>query len=206
MKEPSRRSERPTLGATSSPSVLRSPALASGFSWSELHVDAARVDVLREAEPTSRGQFVLCWCPFNHALHAAIALGNHLGKPVVYDRALRPDYPHASDRIHALVLDGLEERDRAMHARGIPYWLELPRWPAEHRPRLGELGRRAAVVADWHPTLVVPHHLAMAGKVVDGPLFALDASCIVPVEPTHRRRWSESLGSMTASRWTAGTR
>lgn len=158
-----------------------------GFSWSDLGVDAARVFVLRDGVPRTGGEFVLYWCqvtqrfPFNHALHAAIALGNHLGKPVVCYQALRPDYPHASDRMHAFVLDGLEELGVAMREGGIPHWLELPRNPAEHHPRLQALGRRAtAVVSDWHPTFVVPRHLASAAKHLDVPLFAIDASCVVP--------------------------
>lgn len=161
--------------------------MAIGFSWTELGVDPARVFVPREAEVQSRGSFVLYWCqvahrvPFNHALHAAVALGNHLGKPVVCYHALRPDYPHASDRIHAYILDGLGEFGQAMRALGIPYWLEVPRSAAEHQPRLRELGRRAAaVVSDWHPTFVVPRHLAAAAKVLHCPLFAIDAACVVP--------------------------
>jgi len=40
--------------------------------------------------------------------------------------------------------------------------------------------RAAAVVSDWHPTFVVPRHLAAAARVVEVPLFAIDAACVVP--------------------------
>ncbi len=150
-------------------------------------MDAARVHVIRPGEPSSSGHYVLYWCQvthrvaFNHALQAAIALGNHLGKPVVCYHALRPDYPHASDRLHAFVLDGLAEFGNALRAAGVPYWLELPPSPAEHHPRLKQLATRAAaVVSDWHPTFVVPRHLAAAARVLDVPLFAMDAACVVP--------------------------
>jgi deoxyribodipyrimidine photo-lyase len=43
----------------------------------------------------------------NHALDAAIAPGNHLSLPVVVYQALRPDYPHASERLHAWAIDGM---------------------------------------------------------------------------------------------------
>ncbi len=161
--------------------------MSAGFTWSELGVDRARVHVIRDGEPNSLGVFVLYWCqvahrvPYNHALQAAVALGNRLGKPVVCYHALRPDYPHASDRLHAFVLDGLEEFGRAMRDAGIPYWLELPKSPAEHRPRLKQLATRvAAVVSDWHPTFVVPRHLAAAARGLDVPLFAIDTTCVVP--------------------------
>lgn len=161
--------------------------MPSGFSWTELGVDAARVFVVRDGAPRLDGEFLLYWCqvthrvPYNHALQAAVALGNRLGKPVVCYQALRPDYPHASDRLHAFILDGLEELGTALRERGIPHWLELPRRPEDNRPRLAQLGRRAvAVVSDWHPTFVVPRHLAAAAHVIDVPLFAIDASCVVP--------------------------
>ncbi len=179
-------------------------------------MDEARVHVIRAGEPSSSGHYVLYWCqvtqrvPWNHALQAAIALGNHLGKPVVCYHALRPDYPHASDRIHAFVLDGLQELSEAMRAQGIPYWLELPLSPPDHHPRLkGLAARSAAVVSDWHPTFVVPRHLSAAAKVLDVPLFAVDATCVVParripaaqvgayaLRPKLRKLWPEYLGRL----------
>ncbi|MGO8968334.1 MAG: deoxyribodipyrimidine photo-lyase [Myxococcaceae bacterium] len=193
--------------------------MAVGFSFQELGVDEARVHVIRAGEPSSTGEYVLYWCqltqrvPWNHALDAAIALGNHLAKPVVCYHALRPDYPHASDRIHAFVLDGLEELSGAMRAHGIPYWLELPLSPADHPPRLkGLAARSAAVVSDWHPTFVVPRHLAAAAKALEVPLYAVDASCVVParripgaqvgayaLRPKLRKLWPEYLGRLPAA-------
>ena len=192
--------------------------MESEADWSTLGVDPARVHAVRGGEASARGEFVLYWCqvvhrvPFNHALHAAIALGNHLRKPVVCYQALRPDYPHASDRIHAFALDGLTELGAALRRRGVPHWLELPRSPAEHRPRLAELGRRAAaVVSDWHPTFVVPRHLAAASRVLEVPLLAIDASCVVParciptaqvgayaLRPKLRKLWPSYLGRLPA--------
>nr|WP_171818459.1 polysaccharide biosynthesis tyrosine autokinase [Pyxidicoccus fallax] len=119
----------------------------------------------------------------NHALDVAIALGNHLGLPVVVYQALRPDYPHASDRLHAWALEGMVDMAAGCKAKGLPYWLELPRQPKEHRPRLAELGlRAAAVVSDLFPTYIIPGHLRGAAKSLDVPLFAVDASCVVPMQ------------------------
>ncbi len=159
------------------------------ISWSELDVDPARVRQVNGAPlPAGGRELVLYWCMVhhradeNHALDAAIALGNRLGLPVVCYQALRPDYPHASDRLHAFVLEGLAELTAALAKRKVPHWLELPRTPREHRPRLAELGARAAaVVSDAFPTFIVPGHLRGAAKALDVPLFAVDASCVVPM-------------------------
>lgn len=190
--------------------------MPSGFSWTEIGVDPARVRLVRDAPLPSRGEYVLYWCmvnqrvPYNHALQAAIALGNRLGLPVVCYHALRPDYPHASDRLHAFVLQGLDELGEAMRARGVPYWLELPRSPRQHVPRLAALGKRAAaVVSDWFPAFIIPGHLRGAARVLEVPLLAVDASCVVPMQrisdrqlgaytlrPKLRKLWPEYLGKL----------
>ncbi|NVJ07625.1 deoxyribodipyrimidine photo-lyase [Myxococcus sp. AM001] len=164
--------------------------MPEGFSWSELGVDSARVQVVKDLPlPSGRRDFVLYWCMVNHraeqnhALDAAIALGNHLGLPVVVYQAIRPDYPYASDRLHAWALEGMMDMATGCAARGLPYWLELPRTAKEHRPRLASLGRRAAaIVSDLFPTFIIPGHLRGAAKALDVPLFAVDASCVVPMQ------------------------
>ncbi len=190
--------------------------MPTGFSWTEIDVDPARVRVVRDAPLPSRGEYVLYWCmvnqrvPHNHALQAAIALGNRLGLPVVCYHALRPDYPHASDRLHAFVLQGLDELGKAMRAHGVPYWLELPRNTPQHVPRLAAIGKRAAaVVSDWFPSFIIPGHLRGAAKALDVPLVAVDASCVVPMQriperqvgaytlrPKLRKLWPEYLGKL----------
>jgi deoxyribodipyrimidine photo-lyase len=188
--------------------------MPAGFSWSELKVDSARVLVVQDAPLPSRRQFVLYWCMINHrveqnpALDAAIALGNHLKLPVVVYQALRPDYPHASDRLHAFALEGMADMPAACARHGLPYWLELPREPREHKPRLAELGNRAAaVVSDLFPTFIIPGHLRGAARALQVPLFAVDGSCVVPMQritepqvgayalrPKLRKLWPEYLG------------
>ena len=190
--------------------------MPAGFSWTEIGVDPARVRVVRDAPLPPRGEYVLYWCtvnqrvPHNHALEAAIALGNRLRLPVVCYHALRPDYPHASDRLHAFVLQGLDELGAAMRARGVPYWLELPRNARQHVPRLARLGKRAAaVVSDWFPAFIIPGHLRGAAKALEIPLVAVDGSCVVPMQripekqvgayalrPKLRKLWPDYLGKL----------
>lgn len=188
--------------------------MPEGISWSELDVDSARIQVVNEAPlPSGQRDFVLYWCMVNHraeenhALDAALALGNHLGLPVVVYQALRPDYPYASERLHAWALEGMEDMARGCAARGLPYWLELPRTKKEHVPRIAKLGRRAAaVVSDLFPTYIIPGHLRGAAKALGVPLIAVDASCVVPMQripaaqvgayalrPKLRKLWPEYL-------------
>lgn len=185
------------------------------FSWAELGVDGARVSEIVDAPLGSDGrEFVLYWCMVNqraeqnHALDAAIAIANRLELPVVCYQALRPDYPYASDRLHAFVLEAIPELTAALKRLRIPHWVELPHSPKEHRPRIAELGRRAAaVVSDLFPTFIIPGHLRGAARALDVPLYAVDASCLVPMQriperqvgayalrPKLRKLWPEYLG------------
>jgi deoxyribodipyrimidine photo-lyase len=163
--------------------------MPQGFSWAELGVDASRVFTANDAALGEGRDFVLYWCAVqhraehNHALAAAIALGNHLKLPVVCYQALRPDYPYASDRLHGAILEGLPDLTADLEHLGIPHWLELPRTRAEHKPRIKELGKRAAaVVTDWFPTFIFPHQLSSAARALDVPLFAVDTCCLVPAQ------------------------
>lgn len=188
--------------------------MPEGISWSELAVDSARIQEVKDVPfPSGQRDFVLYWCMVNHrweenhALDAAIALGNHLGLPVVVYQALRPDYPFASDRLHAWALEGMADMARGCAARGLPYWLELPRTTKEHKPRIAKLGQRAAaIVSDLFPTYIIPGHLRGAAKALNVPLFAVDASCVVPMQripaaqvgayalrPKLRKLWPEYL-------------
>ncbi|MFB1479046.1 deoxyribodipyrimidine photo-lyase [Corallococcus sp. RDP092CA] len=188
--------------------------MPEGISWSELGVDSARVQAVNEAPfPPGQRDFVLYWCMVNHrweenhALDAAIALGDHLGLPVVVYQALRPDYPYASERLHAWALEGMADMAKGCAARGLPYWLELPRTKKEHTHRIARLGRRAAaVVSDLFPTYIIPGHLRGAARALRVPLLAVDASCVVPMQripaaqvgayalrPKLRKLWPEYL-------------
>ncbi|WP_223646298.1 deoxyribodipyrimidine photo-lyase [Corallococcus sp. EGB] len=188
--------------------------MPEGISWSELGVDSARVQAVNAVPfPPGQRDFVLYWCMVNHrweenhALDAAIALGNHLGLPVVVYQAIRPDYPYASERLHAWALEGMADMAKGCAARGLPYWLELPRTKKEHTHRIASLGRRAAaVVSDLFPTYIIPGHLRGAARALRVPLLAVDASCVVPMQripaaqvgayalrPKLRKLWPEYL-------------
>jgi len=195
--------------------------MPSGFSWSELSVDSARVHVMGAASLPAPGRsYVLYWCMSsvrgeqNHALDAALALGEHLGLPVVVYHALRPDYPHASDRLHAWALEGMEDLQATCRERGITYWVDLPRGPGDTEPRIPLVARRAAAVfSDYFPTFIIPRHLATAAAGLEVPLFAIDSACVVPMQriaaaqvgayalrPKLKKLWPEYLGAKLPSR------
>ncbi len=148
-----------------------------------------RVRRLDDRATPARGDYVLYWMQAqrrgedNAALAYAVERANQLGVPCVVYEALRPDYPHASDRLHAFVLQGARDlRPRSCSARGIAYVFFLPRTPDEARGVLAKLAARARlVVSDDTPSFVVPAHNAAAAARVPCPFVVVDDCAVVPM-------------------------
>jgi deoxyribodipyrimidine photo-lyase len=97
--------------------------------------------------------------------------------------AVRLDYPYASDRLHAFLLQGMADNARRLAGRAT-YHPYVERAAGEGRGLLEALAARAcAVVADDFPTFFLPRMLEAAadGLRASGVrLEAVDASCVVP--------------------------
>lgn len=135
-----------------------------------------------------RGDFVVYWpqlhrrAASNAALSYAIAQANMRRLPLVVYEALRVDYPHASERFHAFVLEGAREEAARYRARGATYVFFLPRSADEARGVVAKLCARAALlVTDDSPTFVIPQHLAGLAKRAPCPVVAFDDNAVVPL-------------------------
>ncbi len=146
-----------------------------------------RLRVLASPRATARPEFVLYWCQAfrrptdNLALAYAIGQANQLGLPCVVYEAIRPDYPHASDRFHTFVLEGARDMARALERRGLHYAFFLPKTPAEARGMVARLSERAAlVVSDDNPTFIDAHNHA-AAKKIKAPFVVVDDNTPFPL-------------------------
>jgi deoxyribodipyrimidine photo-lyase len=152
-------------------------------------IPAERLRHLGGREPRAEGRFVLHWMTafrrlsHNHALDLSVALARSLGRPLVVLDALRVDYPHASDRLHAFVLQGMAERAAALE--GIPGVLHHPYVEPEPGAGRGLVARLAeeacAVVTDDWPCLFHPRMIEAAARQVRVPLYAVDSCGLLPV-------------------------
>jgi deoxyribodipyrimidine photo-lyase len=147
-----------------------------------------RIRLLNDKAVASRGDFVLYWTQVfrrgrdNAALAYAVERANELGVPCVVYESLRPDYPHASDRIHRFVLEGARDTAAALEARGIAHAFFLPRTTAEARGVVAKLAARARlVVSDDFPSFVVPAHNAAAAARAPCAFVVVDDCCVVPM-------------------------
>jgi deoxyribodipyrimidine photo-lyase len=140
------------------------------------------------ARPIVNGDYVVYWSQStrraddNVALEHAIARANDLDLPVVVYESLRSDYPHASSRFHAFVLDCARDASRAYRERGIAHGFFLPRTRDEARGVAAQVFSRAAlVVSDEHPSFVFPAQNAAAASHAPCAYVTVEDTCVVPL-------------------------
>ena len=118
---------------------------------------------------------------YNHALQHAVARAAELDLPLVVFEPLRAGYPHASDRHHAFVVEGMRDTAKRCAAAGVAYlpWIEPE--PGAGKGLLARLAQDAALVVtdDW-PGFFVPRMLEAAAKAIDTRLEAVDSTGLCP--------------------------
>jgi deoxyribodipyrimidine photo-lyase len=151
-------------------------------------VPTARVRVLNERPANPAGEFVLYWMTSARRLHSnfglqrAVDLALEWRRPLLILEALRCDYPHANDRLHRFVLEGM-----AVNARDARKSRALYHGYAEPAPRHGRgliraLSRRAcAIVTDWYPAFFLPRMTTAAGSQSTVRLEAVDSNGLLPL-------------------------
>lgn len=117
----------------------------------------------------------------NAALSFAVERANALGVPCVFYEAIRPDYPHASDRFHSFVLEAARETSEALKKRGIIHIFFLPKTPDEARGVVAQLAKKARLVVSDDSPMFIAEHNARAAKKVGVPFFVVDDNAIVPL-------------------------
>ena len=147
-----------------------------------------RVRKMNDRPASTRGEFVLYWSQMmrrshdNAALSYAVARANDMGVPCVVYEALRPDYPHASDRLHTFVLEGARETAAQLEARGIAHVFFLPPTAAAARGIVGKLAARACVVvSDDFPSFIVPMQNARAAAHAPCEFVVVDDCAVIPM-------------------------
>ena len=162
-------------------------------------IDDLRIHAHGERGPRAGGDHVLYWMQSslraedNHALAFAVEQSNRLRLPLLIYHRLRHDYPWASDRLHAFILESAADLHGAFSERGMQYAFHLERdRPAGEPPPLVALGRRAAVVVtDYFPTFVVPRQTRTLSRQVETPVVAVDSATVVPMR-YHEREYSNA--------------
>jgi deoxyribodipyrimidine photo-lyase len=152
------------------------------------HVPSERIRPVNEAPVRRDGEFVLAWLTasrrtaWSYTLDRAVEWSRELARPVLVLEALRAAYPHASDRLHAFVLQGMADADRAFADAGIAYHPYVEPTPGAGRGLLAALaGQACVVVTDDAPFFFLPRMLAAAAPRLPVRVEAVDGNGLLPV-------------------------
>ena len=161
---------------------------------------ATRIRPQNERPLNADGGYVLYWMTanrrvrFNFALQRAVELALEFRKPLVILEALRVDYPHASDRFHAFVVEGMRVNAREASSSPALYYPYVEPHPGGGRGLVATLaGSAVAVVTDWYPVFVLPRMLAKAAAACQVRMEAIDSAGLIPVAE-HGRAFPTARG------------
>jgi photolyase PhrII len=133
------------------------------------------------------GEFVLYWmhnalrAHENPALDVAICLARQNDLPLLVYHGLSEDYPFASDRHHAFMLQGHRDVQRQLSDREISAAFHLQR-QGKRGPYLRSLTRRAAVlITEEMPIQPLSSWLERLVATCNTPIAVVDCTCIAPV-------------------------
>ena len=156
-----------------------------------------RVRQLNSAGIHPAGKYVLYWSQMNrrvdsnHALAFTAGLANQLDLPLLFYEGLTCSYPHASDRLHRFILEGVPETEKRLAALGIGYAFYLRRRRSDPNDILYRLAARAAaVVTDDYPVFITARHNPSVAPKLNIPFYAVDSSCIVPMACIEKREYA----------------
>lgn len=117
----------------------------------------------------------------NPALDAAICLARQNGLPLLVYHGLSEDYPFASDRVHAFLMQGHRDVQRELADRGIVAAFHLQR-KGRRGPYLRSLTRAAAVlITEEMPVQPLTGWLERLTVTASTPIATVDCSCLAPV-------------------------
>jgi len=156
-----------------------------------MSVPADRIRRLNDAAPDPRGRYVLYWMiaqrrlRHSFALDRAVEHARELDKPLLVFEALRVDYEHASARIHAFVLQGMEDNAAEAEERGVRHLRYVEPALDAAKGLLRALADDACVVVtDDHPVFHFPQMTRTAGKRITTRLEAVDGNGLLPFRST----------------------
>jgi deoxyribodipyrimidine photo-lyase len=160
----------------------------------------SRIRPLNQQRIDPLGSYVLYWMTANRrtrhnfGLQRAVELSIELQKPLLVLEAVRVDYPHASDRLHTFLIDGMRDNARAFEGSRATYHPYLEPESGAGRGLVAALAAPAAlVVTDWFPAFFLPRMTAAAAARCPVRLEAVDASGLIPTAD-HGRAFPTARG------------
>ncbi len=156
-------------------------------------VPGQRILPLNRAPLNPGGRYVLYWLTwarrsrYSYGLQRARDRARELGRPLLILEALRCGYPHASDRLHAFILQGMADTAAAFREAPVRLLQYVEPEPGAGRGLLAALAAEAAcVVCDWYPAFFLPRMLSAAAGRLPVLVEAVDSCGLLPLAAAGR--------------------
>jgi deoxyribodipyrimidine photo-lyase len=151
-------------------------------------IPETRLRTINDRPLNRSGSYILYWMTaarrlgWNFGLQRAVDYAVELKKRLIILEALRSDYPHANDRLHRFILDGMaDNRVRARRSRAL-YYPYVESALGDGKGLLEALAADAViVVTDWYPAYFLPRMIRAAGRKLPITLEAVDSNGIIPL-------------------------
>jgi len=156
-------------------------------------VPQVRLSARNQQPERPERKFVLYWMTAarragaNFALQHAAETATRLGKPLIVLEPLRCDYPWASDRLHAFVLQGMADNADAFARLPVTYYPYLEPAAGAGRGLVAALAAHScAIVTDDWPCFFLPAMIDAAARQVNVKLEAVDGNGLYPLRAVQR--------------------
>ena len=152
-----------------------------------------RVTLHKAARVNGDGDYVLYWMMayrrrhFNFALERAAFWATELRKPLLIIEPLACNYPWASHRIHAFVIDGMRDNQRNFGNSPATYIPVVETEPGHLRKIFKQLESRAClIVTDDYPAFEVPRWISAIVSSSRIAVEVVDSNGILPMREAPR--------------------
>ena len=152
-----------------------------------------RLRRLNQAPIHTDGDFVLYWMVafrrpfFNFSLDRAVEWAQKLKKPLLILEPLRCDYRWANDRLHAFVLQGMADNQKAFSKAAVTYYPYVEPQKGAGKGLLEFLSEKACtVVTDDYPGFFLPRMLKAASDKLKVCVEAVDSNGLLPLRATEQ--------------------
>ncbi len=156
-------------------------------------VPSIRIRKTNDQPINEKGEYILYWMiafrrtGWNFALQRAVEQARELNRPLVILEALRCDYPWASDRLHAFILQGMADNARRLASRPALYHPYVEPEKGAGKGLLKALAEKAClVVTDDFPAFFLPNMVAAAAGKLPVCLEAVDSNGLLPLRAADR--------------------
>ncbi len=156
-------------------------------------VPTSRVRLRNEIPVRTDGTHVVYWMTAyrrtqsNYALQRAADWARHLGIPLVVLSALRLDYPWASDRTHAFIIDSMADVVTGLEESNAEVFSYIETDKGAGKGLLAAIAADAAlVVGDDAPVFFLPGMAQVAAERLPVAFEAVDHNGLLPLAATNR--------------------